>query len=190
MSQESSVNISYRPCALWFTGLSGAGKSTTAALLQTKLTALGCKTFLLDGDLLRKGLCKDLGFTEADRNENIRRIGEVARLMVDAGLVVISATISPFQQMRSDLRARFAPGDFIEIFIDAPLSVCEARDVKGLYRKARAGQITHFTGVDSVYDIPENPEIHLPTDQGSPEESVQKVMDYLLNHISSPNLPA
>jgi adenylylsulfate kinase len=181
MSQESSITktIFHRPCALWFTGLSGAGKSTTAALLQTKLNALGCKTFLLDGDLLRRDLCKDLGFSEADRNENIRRIGEVATLKVAEGLIVICATISPYQKMREQLRARFATGEFIEVFIDAPLAVCELRDAKGLYRKARAGEISSFTGIDSVYDAPENSELHLRTDQQSPDACVQQIFNYL-----------
>jgi len=171
-----------RPCALWLTGLSGAGKSTTAHQLQHALAELGLKSYLLDGDLLRQGLCKDLGFSEADRNENIRRIGEVAKLMVDAGLMVVTATISPFQSMRRDIRSRFAEGDFIEVFIDAPLAVCEARDPKGLYRKARAGEIEHFTGVGSAYDIPTHPELHIHTDQQSPQDCAQQIMNYLIDH--------
>lgn len=178
---ESVSSITYRPCTLWFTGLSGAGKSTTATQLQAALTQLGCKNYLLDGDLLRQGLCKDLGFSEADRNENIRRVGEVAKLMVDAGLIVISATISPYEKMRHAIRTRFAAGDFIEVFIDAPLAVCEARDPKGLYRKARAGELKQFTGVDSVYDIPANPELHLHTDQQSPQDCAQQIVAYLYN---------
>lgn len=177
----SAVGV-YHPCVLWFTGLSGAGKSTTATALQTQLTALGCNTYLLDGDLLRRGLCKDLGFSEHDRAENLRRIGEVARLMVDAGLLVICATISPFEKTRRELRAGFLAGDFIEVFIDAPLSVCEARDVKGLYRKARAGEITQFTGIDSSYDRPTAAELHIRTDQISVTEAVAMIIHYLNNH--------
>ncbi len=178
MSESISFSRS-RPCTLWFTGLSGAGKSTTATQLQIALTALGHKSYLLDGDLLRQGLCKDLGFSEADRNENIRRVGEVAKLMVDAGLIVITATISPFEEMRRRLRARFAEGDFIEVFIDAPLAICEARDPKGLYRKARAGEIAQFTGIGSTYETPHNPELHLRTDQQSPEQCTQQILSYL-----------
>lgn len=178
----------YRPCVLWFTGLSGAGKSTTAAALQTALRELGCNTYLLDGDQLRQGLCKDLGFSAQDREENVRRIGEVARLMVDAGLLVICATISPFEKTRRDLRARFAAGNFIEVFIDAPLAVCEARDPKGLYRKAREGKIAHFTGIDSAYDRPVSADIHLRTDQTPTDECIEQIMTFLRNadYLRSP----
>lgn len=177
MTQDSA--LPYRPCVLWFTGLSGAGKSTTATALQPFLEEAGCNTYLLDGDILRQGLCSDLGFSQADREENLRRIGEVARLMVDAGLLVICATISPFEETRCKLRERFAPGDFIEVFIDAPLSVCEARDPKGLYRKAREGKITQFTGIDSAYDCPTNAEIHIHTDKMSVAQGVQEILHYL-----------
>jgi adenylylsulfate kinase len=173
----------FRPCVLWFTGLSGAGKSTTAVALQTALAELGCSAYLLDGDLLRQGLCKDLGFSEEDRTENLRRIGEVARLMVDAGLLVICATISPFEKNRRELRTRFAAGDFIEVFIDAPLTVCEARDSKGLYRKARAGEIKQFTGIDSAYDRPSSAEIHLHTDQTSTDMCVAQIITFLHNSL-------
>lgn len=172
-------SLPYRPCVLWFTGLSGAGKSTTAAALQPLLNGLGCKTYLLDGDQLRQGLCKGLGFSEDDRSENLRRIGEVARLMVDAGLLVICATISPFEKTRRELRARFEEGDFIEVFIDAPLSVCEARDPKGLYRKAREGKIVQFTGIDSAYDSPTSADIHLHTDQMNVDQGCQHIIHYL-----------
>lgn len=168
-----------RPCALWLTGYSGSGKSTLANLVTDELVALGSRTYLLDGDLIRKGLCKDLGFTVADRNENIRRIGEVAKLFTDAGLIVVVATISPFQQMRSDIRALFTPGEFIETFIDAPLAMCEQRDPKGLYRKVRAGEISQFTGIDSAYEPPQTPELHLRTDQQSPEACATIIMNYL-----------
>lgn len=143
---------------------------------------LGCHTYLLDGDVVRKGLCGDLGFSSADRNENIRRIGAIAKLFTDAGLMVLTATISPFQQMRSTIRQTFGAGEFIEVFIDAPLTVCETRDPKGLYRKARAGQISEFTGIDSAYEPPLTPEIHVRTDQLSTEECVATIMKYLREH--------
>lgn len=174
--------LTFRPCVLWFTGLSGAGKSTTATGLQQQLIESGCRTYLLDGDQLREGLCKNLGFSESDRIENLRRIGEVARLMVDAGLLVICATISPFEQTRRDLRARFRDGDFIEVFIDASLAACEARDPKGLYRKAREGRITQFTGIDSAYDRPTAAEIHVRTDQISTDQCVAQIMSFLQNN--------
>lgn len=170
------------PCAIWLTGLSGAGKSTTAGLLHTSLTAMQHHCCILDGDLLRKGLCKDLGFSAADRIENIRRAGEVAKLLVDAGLIVIVATISPFKKMRDDARNIFTAGSFIEVFIDAPLATCEARDVKGLYRKARSGALKQFTGIDSDYEAPQNPEVHLHTDQQTPDEGVAQIISYFKNH--------
>lgn len=176
---KNVTSIHYRPCVLWFTGLSGAGKSTTAAHLTTLLDTLACRSYWLDGDVLRQGLCSDLGFTEADRNENIRRIGEVAKLMMEAGLIVIAATISPFKSMRDAIRTRFADGDFIEVFIDSPLAVCEARDPKGLYRKARAGELKQFTGVSSGYDVPLKPDLHLRTDQQSPTDCAQQIVAYL-----------
>ena len=171
-----------RPCALWLTGFSGAGKSTIASLTERELLSLGYRTYLLDGDIVRKSLCKDLGFSPADRNENIRRIGAVAKLFTDAGFIVLVATISPFQQMRSNIRALFSPGEFIEIFIDAPLAVCEQRDPKGLYRRARAGEISDFTGIHSAYDPPQTPELHLCTHQNSPEICTASIMAYLYQH--------
>jgi len=152
------------PKVLWFTGLSGAGKSTIANQVEKRLHARGCHTFLLDGDNVRHGLNRDLGFTDEDRVENIRRVAEVARLMVDAGLIVLVSFISPFRAERQMARERFADGEFIEIFVDVPLDVAESRDVKGLYRKARAGQIPNFTGIDSPYEAPEAPELHLYAD--------------------------
>ena len=148
---------------LWFTGLSGAGKSTIANLVEARLHARGRHTFLLDGDNVRLGLNKDLGFTAADRVENIRRAGEAAKLMMDAGLIVLTAFISPFRAERALVREMVGDGDFIEIFVDTPLAEAERRDTKGLYKKARAGQLANFTGVDSPYETPEQPDIRIDT---------------------------
>ncbi len=167
------------PRVLWFTGLSGAGKSTVANLVDKRLHALGHHTFILDGDNVRHGLNRDLGFTDEDRVENIRRVAEVARLMTDAGLIVLVSFISPFRAERQMARERFAPGEFIEVFVDVPLAVAEARDVKGLYAKARAGQIPNFTGIDSPYEAPETPELHLLADQESSEQMVARVLAQL-----------
>jgi bifunctional enzyme CysN/CysC len=169
-----------KPAVLWFTGLSGAGKSTIANLVEKKLAALGRHTFLLDGDNIRHGLNKDLGFTDADRVENIRRIGEVARLMTDAGLIVITAFISPFRAERRMVREMLAEGEFVEIFVDVPLEVAEARDVKGLYRKARAGQLKNFTGIDSPYEPPEQAEIRIDAAGMSPEAAADLIIERLL----------
>lgn len=155
----------HRGVLVWFTGLSGSGKSTVAGALERALHDLGVSTYLLDGDNVRHGLCSDLGFSDDDRRENIRRVGEVARLMVDAGLVVLSAFISPHRAERQMMRERLAPGRFIEVFVDTPLSTCESRDPKGLYKKARAGELRNFTGIDAVYEAPEHPEIHLDGEQ-------------------------
>lgn len=171
-----------KPRLLWFTGLSGAGKSTIANLVERKLYAAGRHSFLLDGDNVRHGLNKDLGFTEADRIENIRRVGEVAKLMADAGLIVLTAFISPFRAERDMVRQMMGEGDFIEIFIDTALADAEARDVKGLYKKARAGQLANFTGIDSPYEAPENPEIHIDTRQMSAEAAADLIVERLLAH--------
>jgi bifunctional enzyme CysN/CysC len=168
-----------KPCVLWLTGLSGAGKSTIANLVEKKLHAMGYHTYILDGDNVRHGLNKDLGFTAADRVENIRRIAEVARLMLDAGLIVLTAFISPFRAERRMARSLVKEGEFIEIFVDAPLSVAEHRDPKGLYRKARRGEITNFTGVDSPYETPEAPEIHLDTTRLTPDAAAGGVLSVL-----------
>ena len=152
-----------RPCVLWYTGLSGAGKSTIATLVDKQLHDLGRHTYLLDGDEVRRGLNKDLGYTAVDRAENIRRIGEVARRMVDAGLIVGAAFISPFRAERRMARALLDEGEFIEIFVDTPLAVAEQRDPKGLYRRARRGDLKNFTGIDSPYEPPEAPEIRIDT---------------------------
>jgi bifunctional enzyme CysN/CysC len=170
----------HQPCVLWLTGLSGSGKSTIANIVERQLHALGARTYLLDGDNVRHGLSKDLGFTDADRVENIRRIGEVARLMIDAGMIVITAFISPFHSERRLARSMVADGEFVEIFVDTPLSVVEQRDVKGLYKKARQGELKNFTGVDSPYEIPANPELHIDTLHGSPEEAATRIVGYLL----------
>jgi bifunctional enzyme CysN/CysC len=168
-----------RPCILWFTGYSGAGKSTIANIVETRLYGLAHHTHLLDGDNVRQGLCRDLGFTEADRIENIRRVAEVARLMLDAGLIVLTAFISPFRAERRMARSLVGDDEFIEIFVDTPLSVAESRDVKGLYDKARKGQIKDFTGIDSPYEIPENPEILIDTTTMSADQSAQAILVYL-----------
>jgi bifunctional enzyme CysN/CysC len=170
---------SQRPSVLWFTGLSGAGKSSVANALEQALFQRGYHSYLLDGDNVRHGLNRDLGFTDEDRVENIRRIGEVARLMADAGLVVLSAFISPFRADRDMVRELMEPGEFIEIHVDASLETCESRDPKGLYAKARAGAIKHFTGIDSPYEPPDRPELVLDTEKLSIEESVDVLIDYL-----------
>jgi bifunctional enzyme CysN/CysC len=170
---------SQRPCVLWFTGLSSAGKSTIANLVEKKLHALGRHTYLLDGDNVRKGLNKDLGFTAADRVENIRRVAEVAALMVDAGLIVITAFISPFRSERTMARTLFASGEFIEIFVDTTLAVAEMRDSKGLYKKARRGELKNFTGIDSPYERPEAPEITIQNSHASAEEGANRIIDEL-----------
>ena len=169
----------HKSAILWFTGLSGAGKSTLAHAVEAKLHELKCATYVLDGDNIRHGLCKDLGFSDDDRTENIRRIGEVAKLFVDAGVVALTAFISPFRSDRDSVRALVADGDFVEIYCYAPLDVCEERDPKGLYKKARAGEIPEFTGITSPYEEPLNPEIKVDTASQSLEESVAQVIDTL-----------
>jgi bifunctional enzyme CysN/CysC len=170
-----------KPAVLWFTGLSGAGKSTIANLVEQRLTARGRHTFLLDGDNIRHGLNRDLGFTEADRIENIRRVGEVARLMSDAGLIVLTAFISPFRAERHMVRRMIPEGEFFEIFVDTPLSEAEKRDAKGLYAKARAGELKNFTGIDSPYEEPENAEIRIDTTKLTAEQAADLIVDTLLN---------
>jgi bifunctional enzyme CysN/CysC len=169
-----------KPVVLWFTGLSGAGKSTIANLVEKRLVRMNRHTFLLDGDNVRHGLNKDLGFTEADRVENIRRVGEMARLMTDAGLIVITAFISPFRAERRMVREMMVPGEFIEVHIDTPLEEAERRDVKGLYRKARAGELKNFTGIDSPYEAPEDPEIRIDTTRISPDDAAHIIVERLL----------
>ncbi|HEU4483971.1 MAG TPA: sulfate adenylyltransferase subunit CysN [Povalibacter sp.] len=168
-----------RACVLWFTGLSGAGKSTVANLVEKRLHAVGRHTYILDGDNVRHGLNKDLGFTDADRVENIRRVAEVSRLMVDAGLIVLVSFISPFRSERRLARGLMQPGEFFEVFVDTPLEEAEKRDPKGLYKKARRGELKNFTGIDSPYEPPENPEIHLRTALFSPEQAAEEILTQL-----------
>jgi adenylylsulfate kinase len=169
----------HRSFILWFTGLSGAGKSTLAHAVEEQLYQMGCRTFVLDGDNVRHGLCADLSFSEADRIENIRRIGEVAKLMVEAGVIAMTAFISPFRSERNKVRAMMAQGEFIEVYCKCSLEVCESRDVKGLYAKARAGLIKNYTGISSPYEEPETAEIVVETDAMSLEESVELVIENL-----------
>ena len=170
----------HKPCVLWFTGLSGSGKSTIANIVERELHARGVRTYLLDGDNVRHGLSKDLGFTDADRVENIRRVGEVARLMVDAGLVVLTAFISPFRSERALARSMVDGGEFVEVFVDTPLAVVEARDPKGLYRKARRGELKNFTGIDSPYETPQAPELRIDTSVQTPEQAAITIVDALV----------
>lgn len=175
--QQRSALKEQRPCILWLTGLSGSGKSTLANALEHELFTRRCHTMVLDGDNLRLGLNRDLGFTPEDRRENIRRIGEVSRLFVQSGLIVITAFISPFRADRRAVRSLVAPGEFIEIFMDTPLEVCEARDVKGLYRRARNQELREFTGISSPYEAPEHPELRIR--DLSVADAAARVLGYL-----------
>ncbi|RKR43235.1 adenylyl-sulfate kinase [Paraburkholderia sp. BL17N1] len=168
-----------RPLCIWFTGLSGAGKSTIANLLEERLYAEGKHTYVLDGDNVRHGLSCDLGFSEADRDENIRRVAEVAKLMVDAGLIVLAGFISPLARQRQLARQLFDEGRFLEVFVDTPQVECERRDVKGLYAKARRGELANFTSIDSEYERPERPDIHLFTERQPPRACVEEVLQYI-----------
>ncbi|HET6415667.1 MAG TPA: adenylyl-sulfate kinase [Polyangiales bacterium] len=169
----------HRGAILWLTGLSGSGKSTIGHRVERMLIERGAFAYVLDGDNIRHGLNRDLGFSPEDRVENIRRIGEVARLFADAGALVLSAFISPYRQDRDRVRALMGPGEFIEVFVDTPLEICEARDPKGLYKKARAGEISNFTGLDAPYEAPENPEVHLETADLSVDGAASQVIRYL-----------
>ena len=173
-----------RPILIWFTGLSGAGKTTLASALQKQLVSENYWTYLLDGDKIRKGLNQDLGFSDEDRKENIRRIAEVSKLMLDAGLIVISAFISPFRADRKKVAETVGIENFIEVFVDCPLEVCEQRDVKGLYQKARQGKISNFTGIDSPYEAPDNPDIWVRTDLETVEQSLQKILHHFRNKMN------
>lgn len=180
LSQNEREEVkNQKACLVWFTGLSGSGKSTIANMVEAKLHTMKKHTYLLDGDNVRLGLNNDLGFTDEDRIENIRRVAEVSKLFVDAGIVTLSAFISPFRSDRNFARSLLSEGRFIEVFIDTSLDVCERRDPKGLYRKARRGEIKDFTGVSSPYENPISPEVHIRTEHMSPEISSDKVIEYL-----------
>jgi adenylylsulfate kinase len=169
----------HRGCTVWLTGLSGSGKSTIAVELEKRLLERGVRTYILDGDNVRHGLNKNLGFSPEDRTENIRRIGEVAKLFSDAGLVALTAFISPYRADRDQVRAIMQPGDFIEVFVDCPVEVCEQRDVKGLYKKARSGEIKEFTGISAPYEAPSKPEMVIETSGQSVEKSALQILAYL-----------
>ncbi|AYO17480.1 adenylyl-sulfate kinase [Vibrio owensii] len=179
-NQQRAELKKQKPVVLWFTGLSGSGKSTVANAVESQLLALGKHSYLLDGDNVRHGLNSDLGFSDEDRVENIRRIGEVAKLFVDSGSIVLTAFISPFISDRQQVRDLLDEGQFLEVFIDTPLEVCESRDPKGLYKKARSGEIKNFTGISSDYEAPVNPEIHVKTAECSVEECAKQVVDKLI----------
>lgn len=180
VSHENRVSLNgHQPAVLWFTGLSGSGKSSVANAVDKMLHDRGCKTYVLDGDNIRHGLNRDLGFSDDDRTENIRRIGEVAKLFVNAGLLVSSAFISPFTADRKMVRELLGEQQFIEVFIDTPIEVCEQRDPKGLYKKAKAGEIKNFTGIDSAYELPNRPEIHVSAGSKSVEECAKQVIQFL-----------
>lgn len=178
--EDRERSLGQRGAIVWLTGLSGAGKSTIAARVDHELVARGKHSYILDGDNLRFGLCRDLGFSPEDRAENVRRLGEAARLLQDAGLVVLVAAISPYRDDRRQVRARVPEGRFVEVFVDAPLAVCEARDPKGLYRRARAGEIAGFSGIDAPYEPPEAPELRLVADEGAtPERHAAAILAHL-----------
>jgi adenylylsulfate kinase len=171
----------HKSVVLWFTGLSGSGKSTLAHAVEEELHQIGCRTIVLDGDNVRHGLCKDLDFSDESRKENIRRIGEVAKLFIESGVITLTAFISPFREERNKVRKLLVEGDLIEIYIKCPISVCEARDVKGMYKKAKVNEIKNFTGISSSYEAPESPDLIVDTDQETLDESVDKVLGVLIN---------
>ncbi len=178
-ARDRALLLGQRGAVIWLTGLSGSGKSTIGYALERRLNGSSHLTYVLDGDNVRHGLCSDLGFSHEDRTENIRRIGEVAALFADAGLIIITSFISPYRSDRALARQRVPEGKFIEVFLDVSVDVCERRDPKGLYRKARAGEILEFTGVSAPYERPDAPEISLDTEAGSPEECVETIVQYL-----------
>ncbi len=177
--EERSSIKKQKSCILWFTGLSGSGKSTVANAVESRLLELGKHTYLLDGDNVRMGLNRGLSFSDGDRVENIRRIGEVSKLFVDAGTIVLTAFISPFQKERDAVRTLVGEGEFIEVFVDTPLEVCESRDPKGLYQKARKGEIPNFTGISSPYEPPQKPEIHIINDKVTIDDVTEQIIDYI-----------
>jgi adenylyl-sulfate kinase len=177
--KKRADSLKQKPHCIWLTGLSGSGKSTIATCLEIELHELAQYVYVLDGDNIRHGLNRDLGFSDEDRIENIRRIGEVSRLMVDAGLIVIVAFISPFKVDRESARQLFSENEFIEVFVNAPLSICEDRDTKGLYKKARKGLIKNFTGIDSLYETPENPDLIIDTNIQTIDECIQEILNHL-----------
>lgn len=176
--------LNQKALMIWFTGLSGSGKSTLAVQLEAQLFAMGFMTYLLDGDNIRSGLNKDLSFTDEGRVENIRRIGEVSKLLLDAGIIVLSAFISPFKADREQVKMIVGEANYIEVFVNAPLEVCEQRDVKGLYKKARAGEVKNFTGINSPYEIPNNPDVTIHTDKNSVEASIEILMRIVKSRIT------
>lgn len=178
--QREKMNL-HRSKLLWFTGLSGSGKSTLAHALEERLHQRGCRTYVFDGDNVRHGLCRDLGFGIEDRTENIRRIGEMSKLFVDAGIIALTAFISPIRIDRENVRRLFQVGDFIEVYVKASIDTCESRDVKGLYKKARAGEIPNFTGISSPYEVPENPEIVIDTEN----RGIDECIDFLVKSLES-----
>ena len=178
-AQLRRTMLGHGAVTLWLTGLSGSGKSTLCRAIERRLVELGVNAYVLDGDNLRVGLCADLGFEPTDRSENIRRVGEVARLFNDAGVIVLTAFISPYRSDRAGVRETMAEGQFVEVHVDTPLEVCEARDVKGLYARARAGEISDFTGISAPYEAPETPEIRLPAGERDVDWCVEHVIDYL-----------
>ena len=177
--QDRETLNGHRSFVIWFTGLSGSGKSTLAHAVEKKLHDRGCRTFVLDGDNVRHGLSSNLSFSKDDRKENIRRIGEAAKLMTEAGIITLTAFISPFRADREMVRSLFPHGEFVEVYCNAPLDVCESRDVKGLYKKARTGEIKNYTGIDSPYEVPINTDITVATDFDELDVSVEQIMDYL-----------
>ena len=177
--QRRNQQNNHRSVVLWFTGLSGSGKSTLAHCVEERLHQYGCRTMVLDGDNVRHGLCSDLGFDDADRKENLRRIGEVSKLFIEAGMITLTAFISPFIEDRDKIRGLMPHGDFFEIFLDCSVDVCEQRDVKGLYQKARKGEVANFTGISSNYEPPKKPELSVATEALTLEESVEAVMKML-----------
>ena len=179
--QRRNTQNKHKSVVLWFTGLSGSGKSTLAHAVEEELHQLGCRTMTLDGDNIRHGLCKDLNFSDESRKENIRRIGEVAKLFIESGVITLTAFISPFRGERNKVRKLLIEGDLIEIYVKCPISVCEARDVKGMYKKAKANEIKNFTGISSPYEVPENPDLIVNTNQETLDESVDKVLGVLID---------